>query len=337
MTFKVSFPHVIIMSEWTSLCVTVSLFVTILLLAGYLLYSGLLSNIVISTGSPPIKKVTFVYKFKEGPYKKCAELFKETNSIAPALSCIGIFYDDPKKVPGPQCRCAVGSIVSEGEDKELLKRYVTSGFKVFSFPEVTHVVTTSFPHRTTLSILLGVKRVYPRLESYIKDRKLCAHPFLEIYSEGRIHFMAPLARQGDFYVPEVRLAERRLSEQEELDSDSEISGADSNSEYSSGTGILSRETSLAASPARSESGRDRRDANPGGGTSKERSLMETGWEGNDQEREQLNKDSSQFLKKERRRRENNKWTLEAIANISSVNCLLGLTSLFKKKKSMTFP
>ncbi|XP_077430136.1 testis-expressed protein 264 [Vanacampus margaritifer] len=287
------------MSEWTYLCVAVSLFVTILLLAGYLLYSGLLSDIVISTGSPPIKKVTFVYKFKEGSYKKCAELLKEANSIGPALSCIGIFYDDPKKVPGPQCRCAAGSIVSEGEDKadmELLKRYETSGFKVFSFPEVTHVVTTSFPHRTIFSILLGVKRVYPRLECYIKDRKLCAHPFLEIYSDRLIHFMAPLARQGDFYVPEVRLAERRLSEQEELDSDSEISGADSNSEYSSGTEILlsdSRETSLAASSARSESVRDRGDANPRGGTSKERSLTEMSWEGNDQEPEQLNKDSSQ--------------------------------------------
>ncbi|XP_061641064.1 testis-expressed protein 264 isoform X2 [Phyllopteryx taeniolatus] len=284
------------MSEWMSLCVAVSLFVTLSLLAGYFLYSGLLSDIIILTGSPPIKKVTFVYKFKEGPYKKCFDLFKEANSIGPELSCIGIFYDDPKQVPGPQCRCAVGSIVSEGEDKadeELLKRYETSGFHVFSFPEVTHVVTTSFPHRTILSILLGIKRVYPRLESYIKERKLCAHPFLEIYSEDLIHFMAPLARQGDFYVPEVRVAERSLSEQEEMDSDSEIS--DSNSEYSSGTGILlsdSRETSMAASSTRSESVRDREDPNPRGRMSRERSLMKTEWEQTDQEQEELHKDSS---------------------------------------------
>ncbi|XP_061641065.1 testis-expressed protein 264 isoform X3 [Phyllopteryx taeniolatus] len=264
------------MSEWMSLCVAVSLFVTLSLLAGYFLYSGLLSDIIILTGSPPIKKVTFVYKFKEGPYKKCFDLFKEANSIGPELSCIGIFYDDPKQVPGPQCRCAVGSIVSEGEDKadeELLKRYET----------------------TILSILLGIKRVYPRLESYIKERKLCAHPFLEIYSEDLIHFMAPLARQGDFYVPEVRVAERSLSEQEEMDSDSEISGADSNSEYSSGTGILlsdSRETSMAASSTRSESVRDREDPNPRGRMSRERSLMKTEWEQTDQEQEELHKDSS---------------------------------------------
>lgn len=74
-------------------------------------------------------------------------------------------------MPGPQCRYAVGSILSEGEnkaDEELLKSYETSGFNVFSFPEVTHVVTTSFPHRTFFSILLGIRRVYPRLEQYIK-------------------------------------------------------------------------------------------------------------------------------------------------------------------------
>lgn len=58
----------------------------------------------------------------------------------------------------------------------------------------------------------------------LQERRLCAHPFLEIYQEGRIHFMSPLARQGDFYVPEVRRIERRLSEEDGLHSDSDVSG-----------------------------------------------------------------------------------------------------------------
>ncbi|XP_037346362.2 testis-expressed protein 264 homolog isoform X1 [Pungitius pungitius] len=213
-----------IMADWVGLCVATSLLVTFLTAAGYALYSGLLSDITVLTGFPPIKKITFVYKFKKGPYESCGELFKESHGIGPKLSCIGVYYDDPKKVPGPQCRYAVGSILSEGEsqaDEELLKSYETSGFKVFSFPEVTHVVTASFPHRTFFSVLLGMRRVYPRLEHYIKARRLCAHPFLEIYREGLIQFMAPLARQGDFYVPEVRQAERRLVEREDSHSDSE--------------------------------------------------------------------------------------------------------------------
>lgn len=74
-------------------------------------------------------------------------------------------------MPGPQCRYVVGSILSEGEkdaDEEVQKRYEASGFQVFSFPEVTHVVTCWFPNRTFFSSLLGVRRVYPRLARYIK-------------------------------------------------------------------------------------------------------------------------------------------------------------------------
>ncbi|XP_010879387.1 testis-expressed protein 264 [Esox lucius] len=243
------------MSECFILCLIVlfSLFVTVV---GYLLYSGLLSEIIIRTGSPPIKNITVAYKFKQGPYKKSGQLFTESCSIGPELSSIGVFYDDPKKVPGENCRCAVGSILSEGDarpSEELLHLYEKFGFRVFSFPEVTHVVSASFPHRTPLSILFGVQKVYPQLDTYIKERKLCAHPFLEIYKDNRIHYMSPLGRQGDFYVPEVRQDpdRRRLGEDDsEEDRETDISGADSNSECSSGSGVLmsvSRETSLTPS------------------------------------------------------------------------------------------
>ncbi|XP_064877926.1 testis-expressed protein 264 homolog [Oncorhynchus nerka] len=155
-----------------------------------------------------------------------------------------------------KCRCAVGSVLSEGDTRpseELQQLYEKFGFRVFSFPEVTHVVSASFPHRTPLSIFFGVQRVYPQLESYIKERKLCAHPCLEIYRDDLIHYMSPLARQGDFYVPEVRQdPDRRLlgDNDSEEDRGTDITGADSNSECSSGSGVFlsdSRETSLAPS------------------------------------------------------------------------------------------
>ncbi|CAL8338147.1 unnamed protein product [Merluccius merluccius] len=77
-----------------------------------------------------------------------------------------------------------------------------------------------------------------------EERKLCAHPYVEVYSEGRVQYMVPLARQGDFYVPELRPSERRISAGEDSGS------ADSNSEYSSGSGVLlcdSREASAGRS------------------------------------------------------------------------------------------
>uniref|UniRef100_A0A4W5QUU9 Testis expressed 264, ER-phagy receptor n=1 Tax=Hucho hucho TaxID=62062 RepID=A0A4W5QUU9_9TELE len=251
------------MSEWLILCL-IFVLLSLVTIVGYVLYSGLLSEIHIRTGSPPIKNITIAYKFKQGPYKECGQLFTESCSIGPNLSSIGVFYDDPKKVIGEKCRCAVGSVLSEGDTRpseELQQLYEKFGFRVFSFPEVTHVVSACFPHRTPLSIFFGVQRVYPQLDSYIKERKLCAHPCLEIYRDDLIHYMSPLARQGDFYVPEVRQdPDRRLlgDNDSEEDRGTDITGADSNSECSSGSGVFlsdSRETSLAPS----RGGEDRSD------------------------------------------------------------------------------
>uniref|UniRef100_A0A8C6UWK9 Testis expressed 264, ER-phagy receptor n=1 Tax=Neogobius melanostomus TaxID=47308 RepID=A0A8C6UWK9_9GOBI len=240
------------MPDWPYLCAIGFVFISFII-AAYLIYSGLLSEVVVLTGSPPIKKITIVYKFIQGPYKNCGHVFKESHNIGPKLPLIGVFYDDPQKVLGPDCRCAVGSVVSEGENRapeDLLQKYKTTGFSIFSFPEVTHVVTASFPHRTPLSIILGVKRVYPQLTQYIQERRLCAHPFMEVYRAGQILYIAPLARQGDFYVPELR----PLPTHEDSLSDSDISGAESNSECSLGSGVAlseSRESSLNRSSIRS--------------------------------------------------------------------------------------
>lgn len=291
------------MPDWFSQCVVIILLgLFFLTVVGYIFYLGVYINVKVQTGIPPIKKITFAYKFKEGSYKNCGQLFKEAHYVGPELSCIGVFYDHPQKVFGPLCRYAVGSILTEGEnkaDEELLKRYKTSGFNVFTFPQVTHVVTTSFPHRMFFFSYLRVRRVYQQLEHYIKERRLCAHPYLEIHRGGQIQFMVPLARQGDFYVPEVRQVERRLSEQDESFSDTDISGADSNSEYSSGSGVLlsdSRDTSPAASsvhsvPIRDQGSRKHKGRSSSGTPFKELDRVRSG--GHQEEREEQHGDSEQ--------------------------------------------
>ncbi|XP_060766898.1 testis-expressed protein 264 homolog [Neoarius graeffei] len=240
----------------------------LLLLSVYVVYSGLLTEIHISTGSSAVKTITVAYKYREGPYKESGLLFAESCRIAPELPTVGVFYDDPKKVPGPKCRCAVGSILSEGDQRpsaELQELYEKFGFRIFTFPEVTHVVSSRFPNRTRLSIILGVLRVYPQLNCYIKDRKLCAHPFLEIYRNRSIYYMSPLARQGDFYVPEVQKAPKRKQEGEESEEDrrTDITGADSHSDCSSVSSLLpshSRDTSPALSLSPSVQDHQRRDS-----------------------------------------------------------------------------
>uniref|UniRef100_A0A2K6F017 Testis expressed 264, ER-phagy receptor n=1 Tax=Propithecus coquereli TaxID=379532 RepID=A0A2K6F017_PROCO len=66
------------------------------------------------------------------------------------------------------------------------------------------------------------------------ERKLCAHPRLEIYQQDHIHFMCPLARQGDFYVPEAKEMERKCRGLLEAnDAHTDGTGADTMSDTSS--------------------------------------------------------------------------------------------------------
>ncbi|XP_035886156.1 testis-expressed protein 264 isoform X1 [Phyllostomus discolor] len=184
----------------------------LLTLLAFARHSGLLAGVAVSAGSPPIRNVTMAYKFHVGPYSETGQLFTESYSVCPRLRSIAIYYDNPHLVSPEKRRCAVGSILSEGEESpcpELLQLYQKLGFKVFSFPAPSHVVTATFPHTTALSIWLAARRVHPALDTYIKERKLCAHPRLEIYQQDQIYFVCPLARQGDFYVPEVKETERK--------------------------------------------------------------------------------------------------------------------------------
>ncbi|KPP68662.1 hypothetical protein Z043_112640 [Scleropages formosus] len=101
------------------------------------------------------------------------------------------------------------------------------------------------------------------------ERKLCAHPFLEIYRGDLIYYMSPLARQGDFYVPELQAIEKTLQDGEESEEDhrTDITGADSNSETSSVTHTAmsdSRETSPAPSTVPSLPPRDLGDGDRAG-------------------------------------------------------------------------
>lgn len=93
------------MSDGLLLLLLLVLLVCLLLtIGGFLLYSGLLAEVDVKTGPPPIRNVTIAYKFREGAYKDSGPAFTETCSIGPKLSTIALFYDDPKQVrapPGP--------------------------------------------------------------------------------------------------------------------------------------------------------------------------------------------------------------------------------------------
>ena len=67
-------------------------------LFGLLMYSGLLTEIVVKAGKPPIGQIRIAYKYSRGSYTHAGRYFTEVTSIAPGTKTMGIYYDDPKQV-----------------------------------------------------------------------------------------------------------------------------------------------------------------------------------------------------------------------------------------------
>ncbi|XP_045164950.2 testis-expressed protein 264-like [Mercenaria mercenaria] len=183
------------------------LFVILCLSIAALLYvSGVLKPIDVGAGTPPIGQAVVAYKFAQGPYKYAGNLFTEVCRVAPDHKCLGIYYDNPNEVPSDKCRYIVGAVLSEGGVKvepEVVERMTSEDFKIIELPALTNCVKTSFPYVNTLSIMIAVMRVYPKMNKYIKEHKLCAYPMLEIYEPTVIHFMAPLSQQEQFFAKEA--------------------------------------------------------------------------------------------------------------------------------------
>ncbi|XP_042221338.1 testis-expressed protein 264 homolog isoform X2 [Homarus americanus] len=179
---------------------------------GLLVHSGLFIPVDVKTCKPDLGEVYIAYKFARGPYKESGTLFTQVHTLLPDYRTIGVYYDDPKMKQSHKLRYIVGVVLSENgspvvpEHRNLLEEH---GYQFTTFPAIDHAVQASFPYNSTISIIVAIMKVYPALREYVETRSLCAHPFLEVYDSKKteILFVGPLARQDDFYVPEVQQEE----------------------------------------------------------------------------------------------------------------------------------
>eukprot|EP00088_Acartia_fossae_P021372 TRINITY_DN22828_c0_g1_i1.p1 TRINITY_DN22828_c0_g1~~TRINITY_DN22828_c0_g1_i1.p1 ORF type:complete len:338 (+),score=75.53 TRINITY_DN22828_c0_g1_i1:37-1050(+) len=185
-----------------------SFFTTFLLtILLFLIVAGLFTHIEIKTQESTLGPLVMAYKTNVGPYKKVGALFTEAWSLLPGKEQIGLYYDDPSEVPEKELRCAVGPILCKGKEKpvkEEMDLMVKHGYNIFYLPDPGFVVQTSFPYRTTISILIAIWRVYPKLKKYITVKNLCAYPAIEVYQSEDILFMMPLSHQEEFFVGEFQ-------------------------------------------------------------------------------------------------------------------------------------
>ena len=183
------------------------LFCLLLTIFVYFAFSGLFTPITVSTLEPDTGPITLAYKTLVGPYKEAGELYTESYCLLPHRRQLGIYYDDPEGTPPAELRCAVGPVLAQGGEvpvTEEMEKMRENGFRIVHLPDPSYVVTASFPFATTFSIYLAIYRVYPKLRDYIAERRLCAYPALELYSDSSIVFMMPLSRQDEFFVAEFQ-------------------------------------------------------------------------------------------------------------------------------------
>jgi effector-binding domain-containing protein len=102
-----------------------------------------------------------------------------TNEKIETTRGFGIYYDNPETVETSKLRSELGCIV-EGLDSARLAQ-LSEKYLVKTLP-VSRCVSTTMPFKGGLSVMIGIMRVYPALNSYLAENKLPdGGPVLEIY------------------------------------------------------------------------------------------------------------------------------------------------------------
>ncbi len=115
---------------------------------------------------------TLVYVEQTGDYSKSAgPIDKMYYSLLneeglETFRGFGIYYDNPRKVEKSRLRSEVGNIL-EDPDPEILKK-LEGRYNIKILPEKEYIVT-EFPYRGKLSVMMGIMKVYPAMNRYVKE------------------------------------------------------------------------------------------------------------------------------------------------------------------------
>ncbi|HCO68693.1 MAG TPA: hypothetical protein DIT04_13175 [Dysgonomonas sp.] len=92
----------------------------------------------------------------------------------------GIFYDNPKDVETEKLRSEAGCIIDVELDS-LQQARLTEKYNLKTLPESNYIIA-EFPYKGSVSIMVGIFKVYPILEKYAEQNGLtAAGPVTEIY------------------------------------------------------------------------------------------------------------------------------------------------------------
>jgi effector-binding domain-containing protein len=150
--------------------VLIGVAVIALVVVGGLIYLGGLIKV-----TPKIEKCggeAIVYKKVKGDYKQSGPVSDEvyekllnTYQIE-TFKGFGTYYDNPQETAKDDLRSIVGCILEEKDRKRV--KELENDFEVGVLAEEEYI-TTTFPFKNKMSILVGVFKVYPALTKYCEE------------------------------------------------------------------------------------------------------------------------------------------------------------------------
>lgn len=168
---------------------------TIIVLAVYTYYGGF-SKVEIRTEQQGGE--IFVYDSMTGDYSRSGVYMDSIYHVllndynTETYKGCGIYYDDPQNVEKENLRSEIGCIL-EPKDSVKIKE-ISNKYKIKTLPEGKYMVA-EFPFKGTISIFVGMMKVYPALEKYYNENDInSSGPIMEIYDipNGKIIYRAKM-------------------------------------------------------------------------------------------------------------------------------------------------
>ena len=159
----------------------------------YLAMNGAFSSIVVKEDSMPGYRIVGIEH--RGPYEKIGDSFNRIHELADSygvpVKMIGVYFDNPEKVPSDSLRSIAGIIVSENDSVKLSRE---GSIVNFSIPPGTAAVT-DFTTEGKIAMIIGAMKSYPALTKYMEaSGKADSIQFVyEVYSEKSTRYVMQYA------------------------------------------------------------------------------------------------------------------------------------------------
>ncbi|TCO08914.1 GyrI-like domain-containing protein [Natronoflexus pectinivorans] len=128
---------------------------------------------------------TVAFHPHKGDYKKIGKVMDHVYEVLlkdlniETFRGFAIYHDDPNNIPALELRSEAGCVI-EDPSREIIER-ITQKFQIKVIPHQKYL-TTEFPYRGKLSVIVGVLRVYPAIKKQAKQKMLLENGLvIEIY------------------------------------------------------------------------------------------------------------------------------------------------------------